>query len=1222
VLLAGGVNGAATLAVLPLGALWLALQPAGPVRRRLAAWWSLAVLAATAWWLGPLLVLGRYSPPFLDVIESASTTTHQTGLWAVLTGNDLWLQYLDLAGPARPAGWLLVTEAALVLCTTAVAALGLAGLATRSMPHRGFLVGGLLLGLVVVGAGHVGALDGPLAEWQRDLLDGPLAAFRNVHKYDALVRLPVVLGLAHLAATTAGQVREPAAAAHGRGRPAPVARPAAVLAALAVLGAATPALGRLQPPGSWDALPGYWEEVARHLDAVSTGPAPTRALLVPAAPAADYVWGRPHDEPLQPLARSPWVVRDAVPLGGPGVTRVLDAVEEVLRSGRGSPALAAYLARAGVGRLVVRHDLDLARTGAPPPFVVQAALAASPGLRREAAFGPPSAGVAAAVEVYTVHEGSESAGGPSAVTTWPRAGTQRVSGGPESLLPLLEQGVVGVGTAVRLAGEPATPGDADELRTLTDGYRWREVDVGRAGDNASATLGAGARPRLDRPVSDYLPVPADGARTRAVLAGLTAATASSSAADADALLVRGRDHHAAAAFDGDGATSWVSGGVRPRGQWVEARFPPRQLRAVEVVVPLVPGTVPPTRVRVSTDAGSADLDVAGGTGRVDLPGQTSRVRVEVLAVARTEPLAVTTLEVGLLAEGARVVGERGLRLPDDGAVATGGRPADPRTAVVLSAGRRDRPACLELPDRPACSPVAPLGDEDDDAVDRTWVLDAPSVMGVSLRARARAGEALDALLDRGRPVRVTASSTAVPHPHRRPATVLDGDVTTGWSASPLDGMPTLTLRLPAPRRVEGLVLTTHPATGAARPTAVTVRVDDGPVRSAVVDRGGEVSLPGDVGSTVEIVFTGVEQVVGLRPDGLPGRLPVGVSELRLLGPGPALTQPVRSGTPVLLPCGEGPALQLDGALLATTRVDTTVGELLGGADLVVRSCGGPVALAAGEHRLRVARTATLQPTSVVLRDLGRPAPAQAPSRVAGTPRWESTHRLVEVTPGPEAWLVVHEAFNEGWQAELAGRALRAVRLDGWQQGFVLPEGVGGRVTLRFAPDRPYRAALVLGSGLALLLLAAALWPARSPRRDLAAAGSERRAPVVGLLLAGGALALVAGVAGLVAVLAAVLARRVVPGLFPGLFPGRFLHRAAPWVAGGALLLAGTVVAVRPWPATALLDAPVQALCLLAVAGLVVTLVPARGVPGDPAPGPGAASPAPRRPARWPRRPAG
>lgn len=144
---AGGVNATAVLAVVPLAALWLAgLRPARFRLTALAAWGA-AVAAATAWWLVPLLVLGRYSPPFLDYIETADVTTSTTDAVSVLRGTSHWHAYLSGPfGPLWPAGWQLATERTLIVATLVVAALGIAGLARRGMPHRWFLITGVLAG--------------------------------------------------------------------------------------------------------------------------------------------------------------------------------------------------------------------------------------------------------------------------------------------------------------------------------------------------------------------------------------------------------------------------------------------------------------------------------------------------------------------------------------------------------------------------------------------------------------------------------------------------------------------------------------------------------------------------------------------------------------------------------------------------------------------------------------------------------------------------------------------------------------------------------------------------------------------------------------------------------------------------------------------------------------------------------------------------------------------
>ena len=88
-----GVNAAGTLATLPIAAIVVLDQLRRPHGRRLAAWWALGVAAACAWWMVPLLLLGKYSPPFLDFIETANATTFPTGWANDLRGADHWLSY-------------------------------------------------------------------------------------------------------------------------------------------------------------------------------------------------------------------------------------------------------------------------------------------------------------------------------------------------------------------------------------------------------------------------------------------------------------------------------------------------------------------------------------------------------------------------------------------------------------------------------------------------------------------------------------------------------------------------------------------------------------------------------------------------------------------------------------------------------------------------------------------------------------------------------------------------------------------------------------------------------------------------------------------------------------------------------------------------------------------------------------------------------------------------
>ena len=62
VAMVGGVNAAATFAVLPLGVVWLLTRTPGPRRRRLMLWWPIFTLLGTLWWLVPLVRAGGLQP--------------------------------------------------------------------------------------------------------------------------------------------------------------------------------------------------------------------------------------------------------------------------------------------------------------------------------------------------------------------------------------------------------------------------------------------------------------------------------------------------------------------------------------------------------------------------------------------------------------------------------------------------------------------------------------------------------------------------------------------------------------------------------------------------------------------------------------------------------------------------------------------------------------------------------------------------------------------------------------------------------------------------------------------------------------------------------------------------------------------------------------------------------------------------------------------------------
>ncbi len=627
VALMGGVNAGAVLAVLSLPAIYLLTRTRGRRRRSLMGWWVICVTAAIAWWLIPLLIDGVYSFNFLAYIERAANTTATTSAPAVLGGMADWVGYFFSQGkPLWQGAWLLVAAPAAVLASAGLAAAGLAGLAHRRFPERRFLVLGLLVGVAAMTAGYVGPLGGPFSSVTRDLLNGFLVAFRNIYKFEPIVQLPLALGLAHgLAVIRWRRPERPIAAA---------------VVILMLAGTALPLLaGQLIPKGSFSAVPSYWYETADWLAAHAHG---KRALLLPNSGFPGYYWGTPTDEPFEALATSPWAVRNQAPLGSSGVVRLMDAVEARLSAKNPSVGLAPFLARAGVGYLVVRNDLNWVTADAANPAQVRATLLGSPGIREVAAFGPvispaltggepsPPARIDGtgfrAVDIYQV-SGTSS----SPAVLYPANHYTIVSGGPGSLLQLADRDQLG--GAVILAGDPTTGLGPDARWADTDGNRRQGDDFGLANGGLSYTLGAtetlpgGAKPR------DRTAVAGVGHQTVAIIQGAVSVSASSYAT----AVTPHPENMPYAAFDGDLATAWESGSAgSSNGQWVELTLPKARSFPHVTVALMGPSSGPhATELGLSTDTGTLVVPVADTAAPQVLPlppGPTRHLRVTLLDV--------------------------------------------------------------------------------------------------------------------------------------------------------------------------------------------------------------------------------------------------------------------------------------------------------------------------------------------------------------------------------------------------------------------------------------------------------------------------------------------------------------------------------------------------------------------------------------------------------------
>ena len=1067
--LAGGINASATLAILPVPALWLLTRGRGPRRGSLIRWWSLAVLLACLWWLIPLLALGKYSPPFLDWIESGAVTTSQNSLIAVARGADHWQAYL---GPEIwPAGWIYAVAPAAILATAAVASLGFAGLALRGTPHRLFLVSTLLLGFGCLTFGHVAVLGGPFAGSAQQLLDGPLVAFRNIHKFDPLVRLPLAIGLGYLLAIA------PHWSEHWSQRLLPAGRRAAgqllpLLCLLVVAAVAlAPALGDhlVQQPRT-STLAGYWPQAASWLHAHSGD---GRTLVVPGAGRPEMYWGATIDEPMQAAAESPWATREIVPFGQPGYVRLLDEIESLLATGVPQPSLAPLLTRSGIGYVAVRADLS-PTADATDIGTVLGTLRASPGLSQVSSFGPIlrytgfdnrviDGGLANRIPAIQILRVAGS-GGPVSMMTADSA--VRSNGSAEQLPNLIDAGLP-ASTPVLFGSDAAALPAADSPSVLTDGLRKREIQFGHPG-YVAATMSAEQRYQAARTAHDYLPAGANQLSSWQY-AGIADVRASSSGADPAAFVNRGPEHAAWYAVDGDPDTAWESGsGDGAVGQWIELDLA-APARDPLVTIQFAGSTGQnPSALTVRTDAGTVTEDVLPDDQpqRVKVPrGTTQSIRLTVASMAGGGRGVAATLASFAVAG---VNPQRWLALPQSGTVAD---------VLSFTAATGQRTGCADTAATAVCRSSLARAGEEDDGIWRRFVQPAVASYRVSGTVTLRPGAALNALLDADSPVRVSASSSAGSEPQRRPGAVVDGLPSTTWSAAPGDLTPTLTLQLPRPARLIGLVVRTARAAPVSTPTRYRVRVGtetwmlrptaEGTLSFPQPIRAGSLTLQ-ILQSSVKANTDSVTEDTQL--------LPVGISEIELAGadlPAPS--------SELVLPCGQGPVLTLDGRRFET-GVRASLATALSGAELPVRLCAGStLTLSTSRHEFTFTSSATTLARRVVLvrgAGLGSAAGAtglsDGPGAQAQVLRWGSSSRTVRVDAPSRAVLVVHENFNAGWQASLAGHRLTPLQVDGWQQAFLVPAGARGTVMLTFRPERSFAIGLWLGLLVAALLMCVAL----------------------------------------------------------------------------------------------------------------------------------------------------
>ncbi len=1056
--LTGGANAAVTIAILPIPILFLLTRTRGPRRASLVRWWFLAAPMATLWWLVGLYLFGNYGPDVLQYTESVRTTTGATPLFDVLRGTADWVS--RLANEFNPAGFALSLRAVPIFATSVVAAFGIAGLTRRRLPERTFLVATFSLGVIAVGGGFGGVFGNPTSGPYRTLLDGGLNAFRTVYKFQGFIALPLAFGIAHLL-TQALDLN------FGKYRSIAIRCLAAI--AIVVLAIGSWPLWRnslVHGPGT-DKIPPAWVEANAWLSENSPG----RTLVLPGIPDAEFEWGFTAQIPIQWGSDVTWATRSQAPLSGVNIIEYLDTLETAVERG-GDTGLVDYLRRGGFTSVVVPNDQRSEEHGAPPPETIRNAMIAS-GFTVSAAFGEAGYGYGnlQQVDIYSVPGGAVANSYASTSATW-------LSGDISSTLAI-PKSIFGNRPYLLVRDHLHSP-LMPEQWIITDGNQASTIDYGQIRDNKSFIHGV---------TDDTVPSgqnPDD--RTVQELAGFSSVTASSVGpgifrANIPAL-------SPANILDGDTNTWWVPHRDQvdgpdawgPDDPWINVAFEqPTNLDHLDVSLYIGPYATPsPIDVIVQTDTGVTTtrlLPIQTKQRLNTIPGTTTSVKV---SIARSSYAAVDD-----------VIGIREIDVP--------GAPVVPRLIVPaqfnneFAAPDTPDPAWVFTRNRPPTSPVSSLNTEKQ--ISRGFTIPKTANFAALASASATRGQKLLNWLGTTPTFSIAADSTWGNNPSVSPRNLVDGITSTPWRSgtdiTATGGSSLISMKWNTPRTLSSLKLV--PSETDAMPKDVVVYAGN-------EARGAPVALDGTV-EFAPLTTSSISLRINYAPvpdSNKTASKQMGFTAIEIPAIADLYPGPINRAAPYTAACGSGPTVTV-GTTTISYSVSTTTGALIDGTPFDLLPCGtDAVSLTAGAMLLDASSGTSLTTIDRIV--IGN-SPTMAPP--SGTPRaftinhWGTNDRTVNVDSGSEGLFVVNETFNEGWEATLNGTKLAPIMIDGWRQGFVLPDGEGGAVHLRFAPDRLFKIGTIFGLFTLLAVFVMALWPDRKKRQfDALGEGQPAKALLV------------------------------------------------------------------------------------------------------------------------------
>ncbi|HEY7440423.1 MAG TPA: alpha-(1-_3)-arabinofuranosyltransferase family protein [Acidimicrobiia bacterium] len=1208
--LVGSLNGSALFFGLVGPALWVLFAvivvKESTWGRAWAATWrtGLLTLLTSLWWLGPLVIEGKYGLNILRFTESVQTVSATSYPYEVLRGLGYWFFYgADAVTRWTSAVVTYTTRVPILLISFAVPALALIGAALLRWRYRAFFVLLILVGFAMaVGAEPYSnpSLAGGL--YKSFALSSNVGfALRNTARAIPLL----ALGLAVLVGVAANGLISWLSSRSLR----PLGVGVAVVIMGIVLANAAPALSGAYYQSYLersDQIPKYWQQAIAALNAGSHN---TRVLALPGSDFASYRWGDTRD-PIEPgLMDRPYVARELVPWGSAQSANLLQALDGAASSpdasGVASPDVVAPVARLmGVGDVELRMDLQTDKWGLIPATSLWRSFTQ----RQPTGLGTPTTygkKIPGSLKLHPLPELAVPGGEPvkpPPVAVFPVQHALPIVRTKSATTPVVVDGdgvgLVDMAAARSLdAGDlmiysPTYQTDPKYLRALpssaalviTDTNRRRGLRWTGLQNNFGYTEQAGEKPLVSDPTDqrlDLFPGSTDTSKSVEILTGAKSVQATDYGT---AGLSYEPDFRPTRAFDDDPKTAWAVAGGQAVGH-EKLRITFDHPITTDHINLMQYGTVPApgqkfrrfiSQVGLRFNSDSSVTRALGKPSRtlagqaVTFPRRTFKtLELTIDRVAgRTTNIAVQKNPVGF--SEIRVADNRPgaqpvhvtetTELPRDLLHALGARSASHPLEILLS---RDLTMDEASMNREFTVPTA-----------RSFVFSGTAAMSAN---------AHDDTLDRalGLPNVAEGGVTATSGDNygdvrARASAALDGNPRTAWTTPLNKPEQTMTVQVGHPITFDRLNLQVVADGHHSLPTQLRITSDNGatrvvnapplPLRSPSNTFVSPVQFAPLTGNTFSVAITQFTRL------GLQGATaPVGIAELGI--PGVRVAAP-----PAQLPatCTYG-LVTVDGKPFGV-RVSGTTADALRGLPVSLSACDSAqlLDLGPGSHQVRTmmeprndtgfdVRQIKLSSTPQHEGTATLTAAATAPSpKVKVVKQGRASMTLSVAASSKPYWLVLGQSFNSGWSAKIDGHDLGAPKLvDGYANGWRIPASEAhsaSTVTLTWTPQQTVWKLILVSVGAVLLCLGLVLFALiRRRRPELAGANAD----------AGSVAATPPSLSPTPDALAPSTAGTVVAVASSGLIAALLIH---PWV--GVLVAAFVFAATRNrWVRTALRFAP-------------------------------------------------